>query len=141
MTEIQEQNEKKKQYLNSYKNLCRKLKSLEEQLESLREIEQSAKIQTISDMPHGNNQKDLSDYMVKLDKILSKVIKTKKDCWDRKMEIESLIADVPDGVKADILRKRYIEFKPWEKICVEIGYSWRQTHYLHSEALSNFNIA
>lgn len=134
-------NEQKKEYLNSYKNLCRKLKSLDEQLQALREVEQSAKIQELSDMPRGGKQKDLSDYIVRLDRILSKVIRTKQECMVRKLEIESCIADMPNGIEADILRKRYIEFKPWEKICVEIGYSWRQTHYIHSEALSSFNIA
>lgn len=140
VTELQELNEKKKEYLNSYKSLCRKLKSLEEQLLSLREIEQSAKIQQLTDMPKGSKQTDLSDYMVKLDNIVYKVIKTKQECMVKKMEIESRIADMPDGVEADILRKRYLEFKSWEEICVELNYSWRQTHRLHSRALSNFSM-
>lgn len=134
-------NEKKKEYLNSYKNLCIKLNSLEEQLESLREVEQSAKIQELSDMPRSGKQKDLSDYIVKLDRILSKVIRTKQECLDRKLDIENHIADITDGVESAILHKRYIEFKHWEEICIEVGYCWRQTHYLHSKALSNFNIA
>jgi DNA repair exonuclease SbcCD ATPase subunit len=135
------ENEKKKEYLNSYKNLCRKLQSLEEQLQSLREVEQSAKIQQLSDMPHGSKQSDLSDYILKLESILSKIARTKRECMDKKLEIENRIADVPNGIQSSILHKRYIEFKPWEQICVEIDYSWRQTHNLHSKALSNFNIA
>lgn len=134
------ENEQKKEYLNSYKNLCRKLKSLEEQLQSLREVEQSAKIQELSDMPRGGKQKDLSDYIVKLDRVLSKLIRTKQERLDRKLEIESRIADIVDGIEADILRKRYIEFKTWEQICVEIDYCWKQTHRLHSKALSNFKM-
>lgn len=140
MTEVQELNEKKKEYLNSYRNLCKKIKSLEDQLQSLREVEQSAKIQQLSDMPHGSKQSDLSDYMVRLDKVLSKIIKAKQECEDRKLEIESCIADMPDGIEADILHKRYLELKTWEQICCEIGYSWKQTHRLHSKALSNFNV-
>lgn len=134
-------NDKKKEYLNSYKILCRKLESLEEQLQSLREVEQSAKIQSISDMPKGSKQADLSDVMVKMEVVFTKIIRLRAECLERKLDIESRIADIPDGIEADILRKRYIEFKPWEKICVEIGYSWRQTHYIHSNALSNFKIA
>lgn len=141
MTEIQEQNERKKEYLNSYKNLCRKLKSLEDQLQSLREVEQSAKIQQLSDMPKGGKQTDLSDVMVSLEVVFTKIIRARAECLKMKLEIESNIADMEDGVEADILRKRYLEFKTWEQICVEIGYSWRQTHYIHSRALSNFNIA
>jgi DNA repair exonuclease SbcCD ATPase subunit len=130
--------EQKKEYLNSYKNLCRKLQSLEEQLQSLREVEQSAKIQELSDMPRGGRQKDLSDYIVRLDKILSKVIRTKQECIDRKLEIEDQIADMQDGIESAILHKRYIEFKPWEQICVELNYSWKHTHRIHSKALNSF---
>lgn len=139
MTE-KERNEQKKEYLNSYKRLCRKLKSLEEQLESLREVEQSAKIQEISDMPKGNKQTDLSDYMVKLDKITYKIIRAKQDCMNRKLDIENRIADMEDGLESTILHKRYIELKAWEKICVEIDYSWKQTHRIHGQALGNFRI-
>lgn len=141
MTELQELNEQKKEYLKSYKHLCDKLKSLEEQLQSLREVEQSAKIQQLSDMPKGGKQTDLSDVMVSLEVVFTKIIRTRAECLDKKLEIESRIADMGDGIEADILRKRYLEFKTWEQICVEIGYSWRQTHYIHSRALSNFNIA
>lgn len=113
---------------------------MEEQLESLREVEQSAKIQEISDMPKGNKQTDLSDYMVKLDKITYKIIRAKQDCMNRKLDIENRIADMEDGLESTILHKRYIELKAWEKICVEIDYSWKQTHRIHGQALGNFRI-
>lgn len=134
------ENDKKKEYLNSYKTLCRKLNSLEEQLQSLREVEQSAKIQSISDMPKGSKQTDLSDYMVKIEVVFTKIVRARTECLNRKLEIESCIADMPDGIEADILRKRYIEFKTWEQICVEIEYSWRQTHRFHSDALHSFSL-
>lgn len=134
------ENEKKKEYLNSYKNLCRKLKSLEDQLQSLREVEQSAKIQSISDMPKGNKQSDLSDYMIKLDVVFTKISKAKSECLERKIEIESKIADLADGIESSLLHKRYLEFETWEQICIEIGYSWMQTHRLHSKALTNFKL-
>lgn len=133
-------NDKKKEYLNSYKILCRKLESLEEQLQSLREVEQSAKVQSISDMPRGSKQLDLSDYMVKIEVVFTKIVRAKSECLKRKLEIESRIADMPNGIEADILRKRYLEFKTWEQICVEIEYSWMQTHRFHSKALANFKM-
>lgn len=92
-------------------------------------------------MPKGGKQTDLSDYMVKLDHVLYKVIRTKQECMVTKLEIECRIADMPDGVDSSILHKRYIEFKSWEQICVDLDYSWRQTHRLHSKALSNFKMA
>lgn len=134
------ENEKKKEYLKGYKKLCEKLKSLEEQLQSLREVEQSAKIQRLSDMPKAHNQSDLSNIMVKIEAIYTKIIRIRTECLEKKLDIENRIADMDDGIEADILRKRYLELKPWEQICVELNYSWRQIHYLHSKALCNFEI-
>lgn len=136
MTE-KELNEQKKEYLNSYKNLCRKLQSLEEQLQSLKEIGQTAKIQELSDMPRGNKQQDLSDYMVMVDELEKRIQSKRENCIERKLEIEACIIGMKDGVESDILHKRYIQLKSWEQICVEINYSWKQTHRLHSSALSN----
>jgi len=132
------ENDKKKEYLKSYKNLCAKLKSLENQLQSLRELEKSAKVQKLSDMPKGTKQMDLSDYIVKIEEVYTKIVRLKAECLERRLEIESRIAEMGNGIEADILRKRYIEFKPWEQICIEIGYSWMQTHRLHSRALADF---
>lgn len=140
LTEIQEQNEKKKEYLNSYKNLCRKLKSLEEQLESIREVNQAAKIQQLSDMPRSGNQQDLSDYIVIIDNLEKEILAIRNKCIYKKCEIERCIANIPDGVESSILHKRYIEFRGWEQICVEVGYSWKQTHRLHSNALQNIKM-
>lgn len=134
-------NESKKDYLNEYKNLCYKLKSLEEQLQSLRVVNEAAKIQTISDMPKGNKQSDLSDYICKIERLEEKIRVKKMECDTRRIEIEDHISEMKNGLECDVLRKRYIEFKSWENICIEINYSWRQTHYIHSKALKNINIA
>lgn len=134
-------NDTKKEFLNSYRNLKDKVKSLEEQLQSLRESEESAKTQKLTDMPKGNKQNDISDYIVRIDNLKSRIIWQKGECMRRMVEIEEKINDLEDGLEIRILHKRYIELKPWEQICVEIDYSWRQTHYLHSKALNNINIA
>lgn len=136
-----ELNEQKKEYLNSYKNLCRKLQSLEEQLQSLKEIGQTAKIQELSDMPRGNKQQDLSDYMVMVDELERKIQSKRENCIERKLEIEACIANVENGIESMILHKRYIKLKPWEQICIEVNYGWRQTHKIHSRALANFKSA
>ncbi len=132
--------ELKKEYLNSYKNLCIKLKSLEEQLQSLREVKQSAKVQKLSDMPTARRQSDLSDIMVQIEIIFTKIVNKRSECLRKKIEIENIIADIEDGIESSILRKRYIEFKTWDEICEDIDYSWRQTHYLHDKALAHLII-
>lgn len=131
-------NEEKKEYLNGYKKSCNKLKSLEEQLQSLTEVSRSAKAQSISDMPKGNKQTDLSDIMVKEEVLFTKIIRLKGECQCLRLDIENGIADMTDGIESMILHKRYIEFKEWEEICVDINYSWKHTHRKHSNALQHF---
>lgn len=133
-------NEQKKGYLASYKMLYQKKQSLEEQLQSLREIGQSAKNQKLSDMPRGSEKKDLSDYIVKIDLLISRIENLKADCMQRRLDIENYIAELENGVESSLLFKRYIEFKTWEQICEEINYSWMQTYRIHGNALKNLMI-
>lgn len=48
--------------------------------------------------------------------------------------IELLIEPL-DSRARTLMRHRYIEGMRWEEVCVAIGYSWRQTHNIHSQAL------
>lgn len=135
------ENETKKEYLNQYRNVNRKYRLLMEQERGLRLEMQGAKSIEYSDMPKGSGWTDLSAAMAKLDELLSKIEKKKAEMLDIRVDIESHIADMQDGLQGRVLYLRYICLMPWEDICVEIGYSWRQTHYLHSKALSNLKIA
>ena len=49
-------------------------------------------------------------------------------------EIESAIAEL-DPKERQVIRTRYIEGLNWAEICEKENYSWRQVHYIHSEAL------
>lgn len=49
-------------------------------------------------------------------------------------EIESAI-DVLTPTERMLVRNRYIEGMTWEEVCVAMGYSWTQTHRIHSAAL------
>lgn len=48
--------------------------------------------------------------------------------------VEELIESL-EPTERKLLRHRYIEGLSWEKICVEMSYSWRQCHYIHAQAL------
>ena len=49
-------------------------------------------------------------------------------------EIENLIEALEPGERR-LMRCRYIDGMTWEEVCVAIGYSWRQTHNIHSRIL------
>jgi RNA polymerase sigma factor (sigma-70 family) len=48
--------------------------------------------------------------------------------------IEDLISCLPEREKK-LMRLRYIDNHKWEEICVEMGYSWKQIHRIHANAL------
>lgn len=136
-----EQNEKKKEYLNRYRQAVRKYNSLQEQEKQLRSQMDGPKAIEYSDMPKAHKQTDLSDYMVRLERILDRIANEKNEMQKIQLEIEEKIIDVMDGEQSRILYLRYIQFMKWEDICVEMGYSWRQVHNIHSKALKDLKIS
>lgn len=51
-------------------------------------------------------------------------------------ETYALIDLLEDEMLKLVMLMRYISHKPWEQIALELGYSWRSVHNLHSEALN-----
>lgn len=135
----QQENEAKKEYLQSYKKYKQKAKRLEEQLEELR-LGKMFPSMGMSDMPGAHNQKDLSDYMVQYDRIETNIIKARKDAIIRYEEVRQQIEQLEDENEKRVLTLRYLKSYGWERICVEMEYSWRQIHYIHSRALEHFNM-
>ena len=101
---------------------------------------QASKAIEYSDMPKGCKQSDLSDYIVRLEYLYEQIGDKQRELLNKHLEIEALIAEMPDAIESNILHLRYIEFKVWEQICIDIGYSWKQTHRYHSKALRHINI-
>lgn len=55
-------------------------------------------------------------------------------------EIERAIGTVQDDTQRRLLRLRYIKGMTWERIAVEMNYSYRNTTRLHGFALESCNI-
>ena len=128
----------KKEYLMNYKKACKKIESLKEQLDSLREIEQSVKSQQLSDMPKGSNRhQDLSDLMVKLDDLQAQIADAITDSCKIKLEIEEALWKMEDPEEARVLRFRYIYFAKWEEISKTMSYSRKQIQRIHKKAILN----
>lgn len=49
-----------------------------------------------------------------------------------------LLARLPGKAHYDVLKKHYIEYKSFEQVAVEMGYTYRNAHYLHGRALQAF---
>lgn len=132
----------KKEYLTGYRKACKKIESLKEQLDSLREIEQSIKSQQLSDMPKGSNRhQDLSDLMVKLEDLQAQIADAIAESCRIKLEIEEALWKLEDPEEARVLRFRYIYFMTGREISSTMSYSPRQIWRLHDNAIKNLKMA
>lgn len=132
-------NEEKKKYLNSYRNVCRRISNLQEELDKLRAVEVEAKRQQLSNVPGGSSRKkDLSDIIVKIERLQERIERERIKAVDKRLEIENTILNISDERVRKLLHLRYIEFKTWESISVQMSCSYRWTLKLHGRALNIF---
>lgn len=60
------------------------------------------------------------------------------ELFKAQMEIEVLIETL-DPLERRLCRYRYIEGHTWEEVCVDLNYSWKQTHRIHARILSKLS--
>lgn len=92
---------------------------------------------TISDMPGSatRNIHRMEDIIVKIMDLEEEVNKDIDALVDLKMDITHLIKFVDNHEYQIILEQRYLCFKTWEQISVDMGYSIQHTFRLHDKAL------
>ena len=97
----------------------------------------SPKVQTLSHTPcgEGGGNPIEAEYfrVITLEGMLAEIKK-------RIVLIDEPINALEDSTERLVLRLRYIDGLPWEKICVKISYEWTWTHRIHSNALENIKI-
>lgn len=77
----------------------------------------------------------LEDAVLKIINLKKEINQKIDEFVDRKREVESIIEKIEDADQVKVLRKRYMEYKPWELIAVEVGCKYRNVCYIHSDAL------
>ena len=137
---IQEENEKKKEFLRSYCKSLRREERIEEDIQELRMRKMFPGCGAGDGMPHGSDQTDLSDYIVILDQLMEDLKQERLNGAVRRMQIEKSIRALSDENEAEVLRLRYIKNKKWEEIALEMGYSWQHVQRFHSNALKKIKM-
>ena len=119
-----------------------KRKNIEKLTETLEELRALRDCQSphMSDEPRSSGFKDkIGDLVVKLDEVESELMKKYSEAYEALSVVENAIIALPEREQY-LIRLRYIQFKDWPEICVEMNYSWRHTHWIHSHALSLLGI-
>lgn len=133
-------NEEKKQYLRRYQAAKRRAKMIQEEIEELRSSKTSPAV-SWDRMPRGNRVSDLSGYAARLDGLLRELEAEREMQMVTYREIRQQIGMVPDPTEQEILSRRYLIGQSWEKIAVEMGYSYRNITRIHGHALQHFEIS
>lgn len=133
-------NEEKKQYLRRYQTAKRRVGLIQEEIEELRSSKTSP-VGLGDGMPHGSGTSDLSGYAARWDELVRELEAEKEMQMVTYREIRQQIGMVPDPTEQEILSRRYLIGQSWEKIAVEMGYSYRNITRIHGRALQNFEIS
>jgi len=135
-------NQGKIKYLKRYVLLDREIDRKLKEVSRLR-----SKLTKITTVPSPQPKGGGSIYG-KTEEILAKIVDLEREIdadIDRLISIRDNIKAVIEAVEDDrerlLLQYRYLDGKTFEWIAVEMHYSWRQIHRLHSQALINLKMS
>lgn len=124
-----------KEELCQYIAIKKEIDQIKQELERVEATMTSPRIQQLTGMPRGGSSGDsMVNIIARCGELREKYSERMLALMSTQLEIEQAI-DTLDPTARRLMRYRYIDGLAWEEICVKIGYSWRQTHRLHSEAL------
>lgn len=94
-----------------------------------------------SDMPKGSgSERDLSDYMVKVEELQEQLNRKLDECIRIEIQIRTDIDRMEDDRERDLLRLRYIDGMTWEMIAERMGCAVRHVHRIHGRALAHMSL-
>ena len=80
------------------------------------------------------------DIIVKIIDLEDRIKEEMRRLVDLKSDIMTAIGKIEEPEQRIVLEKRYLEFKKWEDIAVEMNRSLRSIYRLHGEALKNVHV-
>lgn len=80
----------------------------------------------------------MTNLMIRLDELAGDINKMRAKYFTKKNEIINQIILLREPRYADLLYKRYVEYKSFEMIAVETNYSYDRTVHMHKESLEMF---
>ena len=132
---------KTKDYLMQAYRLDLRIDSKLDQIASLNELATKC-TSVITGMPHDPNhgKSTMADAVVKIVDLQAEINRDIDRLVDLKREIVTVIKAVEEPEYQTLLEKRYLCFKTWEQIAVDMGYDISYIHKLHKSALLKVQI-
>lgn len=127
-----------KEYLAQAYRIDQRINSKLEQIVSLRGLATKA-TSTLSDTPPSGtrNVHSMEGIIVKMMELENEINADIDVLVDLKREIISIIKKINNPEQQTLLELRYLCFKTWEQIAVDMGYSIQNAYKVHDRALEN----
>ena len=131
---------KAKEYLGQAYRLDQRINSKLEQIASLNELAMKC-TSTLTGMPR-NHDRSISKIEVvsKIVDLQEEINRDVEKLVDLKRELVWRIKAVDDTEYQTLLELRYLCFKTWEQIAVDLGYNVRHVYRLHDEAVESIKV-
>ena len=125
-----------REYLSQAFHIDQRINSKLSQVMRLRETATNCTA-TLSDMPRPDspNKQRMADTICKIVDLEREINEDIDRLVDLKAEARRVINAVSDPDQQLILELRYLCYKPWEQIAVDMGYELRWLYRLHHRAL------
>lgn len=135
------ENDKKKEYLQSYRYHVRRIHRINAEIAELREMRLHPSMRPDDGMPHGSGgQGDLSGYAAELDEMINELIEERYQRIKTYQAIVRQIKRMKSENEKDVLFYRYIRGLDWWEIAEKMKYSERWIHKIHGKALAHFEL-
>lgn len=140
-TTVMSENDRKKKYLQSYRQHVRRIHRINAEIAELREMKLHPSMKPDDGMPHGSSgQGDLSGYAAELDDMIRELIHERYLRIKTYQAIARQIKRMKSRNESDVLFYRYIKAMDWWDIAELMGFSERQIYRIHGNALAHFEI-
>ncbi len=135
------ENDKKKEYLRSYRYHVRRIRRIDAEIAELREMKMHPSMKPDDGMPHGSGgQGDLSSYAAELDEMINELIEERRQRIRTYRQIVRQIKRMNSRNESDVLFYRYISGLGWWGIAEKMDYSQRHITRIHGNALAHFEL-
>lgn len=127
-----------KEFLQKAYRIDQRINSKLEQVASLRELATKATA-TLTDLPSGGTRQthSMENIIVKMADLEAEINQNIIELVELKGEIVSVIKKIDDPEHQTLLELRYLCFKTWEQIAVDMNYSVRNIYKLHDQSLAD----
>lgn len=130
---------KSKRYLHQIRRLDNMINAKLEQIELLKTLATKITADISNERIQTSNISDqVSSSVVRIIDLENEINESIDELVDLKREAMEKIDDLENEDHKLILTLRYLNYKTWEEIAVEMNYSYRNIHYLHKNALICF---